>query len=396
MDAVVVTDLSQLEGVLVSTVSVPSIGGVLPWITGADGGWVQAITVNGVEYTYDRVTDTSSIPTAGASFNNITNEWTITTPAGSKLIVDMDDGAYSYIPLTSATTTINESFGYRVVDGDGDTASSTLNIQVNSAVEPLVVRDNRVVTNQTLVEIPIWALLANDTGAAVHAITEVSSPAAGDTVAPVLPGAENITYNDANTNGGSFIYTNTVGAVSVSANVTVVRDTTSGAIDGNYLDDILIGGSGNETLNAGDDILIGNAGNDILNGGEGNDILVGGVGDDTLNGDAGNDTLYGGAGNDTLNGGAGNDVMYGGTGNDTYIVDSAGDQVIEAVGEGTDTVQASISYVLGSNVENLTLTGSSNLNGTGNELDNLITGNGGNNTLDGGKRPSYTALQLKP
>ena len=56
----------------------------------------------------------------------------------------------------------------------------------------------------------------------------------------------------------------------------------------------------------------------------------------------------------------------------------------ELTGEGTDTVQAGISYTLGANVENLTLTGSSNINATGNTLDNSLTGNAGNNVLDGG------------
>jgi Ca2+-binding RTX toxin-like protein len=57
--------------------------------------------------------------------------------------------------------------------------------------------------------------------------------------------------------------------------------------------------------------------------------------------------------------------------------------VIEALNQGTDTVQASLSYTLPNNVENLLLTGTGNLNGTGNALNNQITGNSGNNSLNG-------------
>ena len=66
------------------------------------------------------------------------------------------------------------------------------------------------------------------------------------------------------------------------------------------------------------------------------------------------------------------------------MVDNAGDVVTENLNEGTDTVQSSVSYTLGANVENLTLTGTASINGTGNELNNVITGNSGNNVLDGG------------
>ena len=132
-----------------------------------------------------------------------------------------------------------------------------------------------------------------------------------------------------------------------------------------------INGTGNEL----DNIIIGNAGNNILSGG---------AGDDTLRGGAGNDTLYGGAGNDVLDGGTGADVMYGGAGDDIYYVDSVDDVVIENPNEGNDWVRSTISYTLGANLENLQLEGTANINGTGNELDNIIIGNAGNNILDGG------------
>ena len=76
--------------------------------------------------------------------------------------------------------------------------------------------------------------------------------------------------------------------------------------------------------------------------------------------------------------------MAGGLGNDTYVVDDASDVVTEALNEGTDTVQSSITYTLGANVENLTLTGGANINATGNGDANVLTGNTGNNVLDGG------------
>jgi Ca2+-binding RTX toxin-like protein len=170
--------------------------------------------------------------------------------------------------------------------------------------------------------------------------------------------------------------------------------------DGN---DSLIGGNGNDQLIGGNgtddldgqgdnDILSGGVGDDTLFGGSGNDILDGGADNDTLNGGIGNDQLTGGAGIDILNGGDGNDVMdggigadtmTGGLGDDTYYVDDAGDTTVELAGQGTDLIRASISWVMGGNIENMVLDGSGNINGAGNGLVNAITGNGGANTLDG-------------
>ncbi|MBX3578905.1 MAG: calcium-binding protein [Rhizobiaceae bacterium] len=130
----------------------------------------------------------------------------------------------------------------------------------------------------------------------------------------------------------------------------------------------------NGTGNALDNTIVGNAGKNVLRGGAGDDVLRGGTG---------NDKLYGDGGDDYLDGGAGVDILAGGTGNDTYVLDSASDRVIEYANAGIDTVRASFSYTLGANVENLILTGSAHINGTGNALANVIIGNAGNNQIAG-------------
>ncbi|MDZ8189190.1 MAG: calcium-binding protein [Nostoc sp. ChiSLP02] len=113
------------------------------------------------------------------------------------------------------------------------------------------------------------------------------------------------------------------------------------------------------------------------------DNVVGTNASDRITGDNQSNRLSGNGGNDTLNGGAGTDTLNGGTGNDTYIIDGAADTIIEAANSGTDTVRSSITYTLAANVEDLRLTGTSAINGTGNNLNNLLFGNTANNTLSG-------------
>ena len=133
-----------------------------------------------------------------------------------------------------------------------------------------------------------------------------------------------------------------------------------------------------------DDVMRGISVVDKIYGNSGNDKIFGLGGNDTLYGDAGNDTLYGGFGNDLLNGGTGVDILIGGKGNDNYVIDNTADTIIENPVEGTDNVSSSVTYTLPVNVENLTLTGTSAINGTGNSAANKITGNIANNQLNGG------------
>lgn len=198
--------------------------------------------------------------------------------------------------------------------------------------------------------------------------------------------------------------------------------------------DYLFGAASNDVVQGlgGNDVILGVDGEDMLDGGAGMDSLQGGAGNDTYvvddAGDVliesageGNDTAYssvsydlstqgnevetlaltgtfsidakgngsdntlsGNTGDNVLDGSFGNDTMQGAGGNDTYIVSEFGDLVIEQANDGIDAVQSSVAfYTLGTNVENLTLTGFG-FDGTGNDLSNILAGNDMNNRLDGG------------
>ena len=99
----------------------------------------------------------------------------------------------------------------------------------------------------------------------------------------------------------------------------------------------------------------------------------------------GNSGATAAAGNDRLDGGTGNDAVVGGTGNDTYVVNVSTDVVAEQANEGIDTVESSVTLTLADNVENITLTGSDDIDATGNALDNVLTSNTGRNKLEGGR-----------
>lgn len=104
---------------------------------------------------------------------------------------------------------------------------------------------------------------------------------------------------------------------------------------------------------------------------------------DNQQGATDNGTCNGGAGDDKLDGTQGADRLCGGQGNDTYLVNNSGDIVVEKVGEGIDLVQSCLDWTLGTNLENLTLTGTTAINGTGNAADNVLIGNTAVNTLTG-------------
>ncbi|NOT14397.1 MAG: hypothetical protein HOP21_02230 [Methylotenera sp.] len=228
--------------------------------------------------------------------------------------------------------------------------------------------------------------------------------------------------------GNAYVLANNVdnAVLAGTATFNLVGNSIDNKLTGNGAANTLDGGAGNDTLTggAGNDTYVINSTLDVIVetalAGAGIDSVqanfsgytlganlekltltgsatvgIGNALNNVITGNANSNQLSGMAGNDTLDGGVGNDAMTGGTGNDTYIIDSVNDYVIEAAGAtgGVDTVLSSVFYnltdtdgagILGGNVENLTLTGASNVGGIGNALKNRITGNDGNNSLDGG------------
>lgn len=257
----------------------------------------------------------------------------------------------------------------------------------------------------------------------------------------VLIGNDLTTRNDFSslasaTGGKTFTAANASEVVQalIAAIKTPPTDNLNNIITGDELDNILDGGAGNDTISGlgGNDTLIGGTGIDTMIGGTGNDTYfvdesgdvvtedstvateidtvkstityslganvenltligtaaingTGNASDNIITGNSANNTLNGENGNDTLDGDGGIDILVGGNGNDTYIVDTTTDTITETANQGIDTVKSSVTFSLTNlaNVENLTLTGSAAINGTGNAGNNIITGNSANNALNG-------------
>lgn len=207
--------------------------------------------------------------------------------------------------------------------------------------------------------------------------------------------------------------------VVVDLNIAGVQDTR-----GSGFDQLI--GIENLTGSRFNDELTGNAGANILDGGEGADLLIGGKGNDiyyvdgadvvvelnaaadgidtvmsevsyrltanvenlTLIGSATsgtgnslNNRLTGNNGANFLDGGAGADKMDGGSGNDTFVADNLGDEISD--GNGVDLVLSYVNFVLGGSLDNLRLMGTNALNGLGNNLNNVVYANIGDNVVDG-------------
>ncbi|MFM2345421.1 MAG: hypothetical protein RL654_174, partial [Pseudomonadota bacterium] len=140
--SIIVSDLNQLSGVLQSTVPIPTgdlvTGGEIRsgGQIGADGGFVQSVTLDGVSYTLASASARTIVVSGGSSalqsFDATSKLLTIATAQGGKFIIDMDDGTYEYrVPASVATKVATEEMRYVVSDKDGDTTSASVTVRVN-------------------------------------------------------------------------------------------------------------------------------------------------------------------------------------------------------------------------------------------------------------------------
>ncbi|NNA55092.1 retention module-containing protein [Pseudomonas koreensis] len=171
-NAVVVTDLNQLNSVLSGTVEgAPVTGSLLGegGTFGADGGFIKSIVVDGTTYTYDPRANsgqgslTASGGTNHGTFNTVNNSLSIATNNSGTLVINLDTGDYSYTSQKTTTTVITENIGFTLSDNDGDLASSTLTVKVIPNSPPVAV-DDHVITNvlSSNIVVPGELLLAND------------------------------------------------------------------------------------------------------------------------------------------------------------------------------------------------------------------------------------------
>ncbi|WP_460410271.1 MULTISPECIES: retention module-containing protein [unclassified Pseudomonas] len=172
-NAVVVTDLNQLNSVLSGTVQGAPVTGTLlgeGGTFGADGGFIKSIVVDGTTYTYDpkALSGQGSLTPSGGTnhgtFNTVNNTLSIATNNGGTLLINLDTGDYTYTSQKTTAVVITENIGFTVSDNDGDLASSTLTVKVIPNAPPVAV-DDHVITNVLSgnIVVPGELLLANDT-----------------------------------------------------------------------------------------------------------------------------------------------------------------------------------------------------------------------------------------
>jgi Ca2+-binding RTX toxin-like protein/methionine-rich copper-binding protein CopC len=367
-------DAIVLSGVPVSTTGT-NVGS-----TGEVGEPAQQGTLNSVWWSWTAPSSgTFQVDTEGSTFDTYLSVFTGNAVDNLTKIGSDDDGGAGTTSLLNVNATAGTTYQIAVDGSGGEIGPIKLNIDLAPDTTPPTASTFTPADNATGVAVGADLVVnfseAIQKGTGDIVIKKVSDDSVVETIAVT---ATNVTVS------GSTLTINPTAnfAEGIDYYVQVANGAIKDIAGNNYA-----GIADNSTWNfqaAGTAPINGTPGPDSLTGTPNADIINGLAGNDNINGLAGNDIIDGGADNDVLDGGLGNDQLKGGLGNDTFVIDSAGDVVTELAGEGTDLVNSSLTYTLGANVENLTLTGTGAINGTGNTLANTITGNTANNVLNGG------------
>ncbi|WP_253821958.1 immunoglobulin-like domain-containing protein, partial [Vibrio sp. T3Y01] len=342
---VIVSDISQLPPVLLQSIITPVSGNIGGSGSagngfGADGGYIQSIVFDGVTYQFDGNTliNPQSQSSSNHSFDDSNNTLSLFINNEHSFVINLETGDYEFYGASVAADT-SFDFAYTIADNDGDTSSST--IQINIAATSLssiadvksegdIVDSVQVVHAETQYAFTQWApsgqvpTTFNLDQTQSGLVVDVG--AAGDDVY-LGSGDDTIYLGDSHASG---LDNDASHQQKLDNAQQLLDDTFSNGSDSSHLQGGLESG-GFTTLAAssnayvdlghgggGDDAIYGQGGVDLIFGGEGNDSLDGGEGNDGLRGGTGEDTLIGGSGNDLLIGGIGDDILTGDEGDDLF------------------------------------------------------------------------------
>ncbi len=232
-------------------------------------------------------TDVETADTHTASFMPLDNNYAgtfsldaVTESPGSGSVGWHFSVANSAIQFLAQGQVLTQDYLVSVTDSHGASTTQDVTITINGTNDAPTAVSESVVTDagaNGTVDIPAWALAANDTDPDTTdhvSVNGILSSSGGNAVLS----AGGVAFTDDATLGGSFTYNSTDGI----------------ALSGNAATATLINNAASATTltaSAGDSILIATNGGEQLAGGAGNDILIGNSGSHVMSGGGGNDTF---------------------------------------------------------------------------------------------------------
>ncbi len=202
-----VSDINQLTDKIQELIVLPEAGNLLDGGGfGADGGYISSVTIGGVTYSFDGTTVTYP--------DNTTSETAVlevTTQFGT-FEVDLGTGGYSYLPVDALATVEQEVIGFTVTDGDLDTSSATVTIDLSALVPdvPTILNDaqDTVIVNESGassqgVEASLGVIAGQDSSGSFVTICDINGQSlVGETV------KVNVTDNNGNVHEVNATYNN--------------------------------------------------------------------------------------------------------------------------------------------------------------------------------------------